>query len=157
LKLENLYTIQFKGLNEGIHDFEFILGKPFFDEFEQLEVQDGQVTARIILDRKTGFLDLDINLLGSIRVPCDRCLGTFDLDVDYSGHLVVRFSDRDQEGDDEIIYLHPEEYKLDLKHYLYECISVSIPYRKVHPDLPNGESGCDPDMLGKLKILTIND
>ena len=58
-----------------------------------------------------------------------------------------------KEADDEIIFLHPEDYQLDLKHYLYECISVSLPYRKVHPDLPDGESGCDPEMLEKLKDL----
>ncbi len=53
--------------------------------------------------------------------------------------------------------LHPKNHQLDLKHYFYECISVSIPYRKVHPDLPDGESGCDPEMLKKLKDHLIED
>ena len=156
MKIENQYTIQFKGLKEGVHEFEFILGKPFFEEFERLEVQDGKVVAGITLERKTSLLDLEIHLQGDILVICDRCLENFRMEVDYSGHLVVQFSEREQEGNDEIIYLHPEEYQLDLKHFLYECISVSIPYRKVHPDLPNGESGCDPEMLGKLESLIIN-
>jgi uncharacterized metal-binding protein YceD (DUF177 family) len=156
LKIENRYSIQFKGLKEGIHEFEFILGKPFFEEFERLEVQDGKVTAGITLERKTSMLDLEIRLKGDILVTCDRCLENFWMGVEYSGHLVVQFSEREQEGNDEIIYLHPEEYQLDLKHYLYESISVSIPYRKVHPDLPGGGSGCDPEMLGKLESLIIN-
>jgi uncharacterized metal-binding protein YceD (DUF177 family) len=78
------------------------------------------------------------------------------MDVDYSGHLVVQFTENEKEGNDEIVYLHPEEYKLDLKHYLYECVSISKPYRNVHPDLPGGASGCDPEMLGKLESLIIN-
>jgi len=156
LKIENQYIIQFKGLKEGVHEFEFILGKPFFEEFEHLEIQDGRVVAGITLERKTSLLDLEIHLHGNILVLCDRCLDHFWMEVDYTGHLVVQFSERDQEGNDEIIYLHPEEYQLDLKHFLYECVSVSIPYRKVHPDLPNGESGCDPEMLGKLESLIIN-
>jgi len=156
LKIENQYIIQFKGLKEGVHEFEFILGKPFFEEFEHLEIQDGRVVAGITLERKTSLLDLEIHLHGNILVLCDRCLDHFWMEVDYTNHLVVQFSERDQEGNDEIIYLHPEEYQLDLKHFLYECVSVSIPYRKVHPDLPNGESGCDPEMLGKLESLIIN-
>ncbi len=156
MKIENKYTIQFKGLKEGVHEFEFILGRPFFEEFERLEVQDGKVAAGITLERKTSLLNLEIHLRGDILVTCDRCLENFWMDVDYLGHLVVQFSEREQEGNDEIIYLHPEEYELDLKHFMYECISVSIPYRKVHPDLPNGESGCDPEMLGKLESLITN-
>lgn len=156
MKSENQYIIHFKGLKEGVHEFEFILGKPFFEEFERLEAQDGKVVAGISLERKTSLLDLEIHLQGDILVTCDRCLENFWMPVDYSGHLVVQFSEREQEGNDEIIYLHPEEYQLDLKHFLYECVSVSIPYRKVHPDLPDGKSGCDPEMLGKLESLIIN-
>ena len=45
------------------------------------------------------------------------------MEVDYTGHLVVQFSEREQEGNDEIIYFHPEEYQLDLKHF---CMNVSV-------------------------------
>jgi uncharacterized protein len=157
LKFEDQYIIQFKGLKEGVHLFEFILGKPFFEAFPNLEVPDGKLLTVVSLTRKSAFLDLDIRISGSIEVQCDRCLELFNMDVDYTGHLVVRFSEREEEGDDELIILHPEEYRLDLKHYLYECISVSLPYRKVHPDLPGGVSGCDPEMLNKLKTLLISD
>jgi len=155
LKFEDQYIIHFKGLKEGVHDFEFIIGKPFFEEFSHLEIPDGKVFAGIALTRETAFLNLDIRLSGTIRVQCDRCLELFDMEVDFDGHLVVRFSEHDEEGNDELIFLHPEEHRLDLKQYLYECISVSIPYRKVHPDLPDGESGCDPEMLDKLNKLLV--
>ena len=157
LKFENQYIVQFKGLKEGVHDFEFIIGKPFFTEFESLEVPDGMLAAHVVITRKPAFLDLDIKLSGSLQVLCDRCLGYFEMDADFTGHLVVRFSEQVEEGDDEIVILNPEDHQLDMKHYFYECISVSLPYRKVHPDLPGGESGCDPDMLKKLKDLLIED
>ena len=53
-------------------------------------------------------------------------------------------------------FLNPEDHQLDMKQYFYECISVSLPYRKVHPDLPDGESGCDPENAWKIRILIIN-
>jgi uncharacterized protein len=157
LNFENQYIIHFKGLKEGVHSFEFIITRPFFEEFEHLEVPDGKVVAGVVLTRKTSFLDLDISLSGKIQVQCDRCLDYFEMDVDYAGHLIVRFSEQEEADDDEILFLHPEDQKLDLKHYFYECISVSLPYRKVHPDLQGGESGCDPEMMKRLIDHLITD
>jgi uncharacterized protein len=150
LKIDSQYIIQFKGLKEGVHEFSFSIDKPFFEAFEYLAVPDGQVDVSIVLDRKNTFLDLSVDLNGTIQVQCDRCLEYFGLFVDYQGHLVVRFSESEKEPDEDVMWIHPDEYKLDLKHYLYECLSLSIPIRKVHPDLPDGEPGCDPEMLGKL-------
>jgi uncharacterized metal-binding protein YceD (DUF177 family) len=150
LKVENQYIIHFKGLKEGVHDFNFVIDKPFFEFHEQLEVPDGHIEAIIELNRKTTFMELDIELTGEMQVQCDRCLGHFVLPVSYNGHLVVRFSETEKEPDEEVIFIHPDEYELDLRHYLYECLSLSLPIRKVHPDLPNGDPGCDPDMLRRL-------
>lgn len=150
MKVENQYIIHFKGLKEGVHDFTFVIDKPFFEFYEQLEVPDGHVEAVIELNKKTTFMELSVEMTGEMQVPCDRCLEYFVLPVSYSGHLVVRFSETEKEPDEEVIFLHPDEYELDLRHYLYECLSLSIPIRKVHPDLASGEPGCDPDMLHKL-------
>jgi len=151
LKIENQYIIQFTGLKEGVHHFDFILSGLFFEEFDQLEVPDGNVTVHVVLDKGSSFMDLDVALSGTLRVQCDRCLDYFGMDVSYTGHLVVKFGVPEEEGDGEILFLSPEDHQIDLKHYLYECVSLSIPYRKVHPDRQNGESGCDPGMLEKLK------
>ncbi len=95
-------------------------------------------------------MDLAITLTGSLQVQCDRCLAYFSLPVQYNGHLVIRFSETPKEPDEEVIFLSPEDYQLNLAHYFYECLSLSIPIRKIHPDLPNGEPGCDPEMLRRL-------
>jgi uncharacterized metal-binding protein YceD (DUF177 family) len=157
LKFENQYIVHFKGLKEGVHDFDFIIEKPFFEEFEHLEVPEGQVKVHLLLTRKTNLLELELSLKGRMMVACDRCLDYFEIPVDFSGQLLVKFSENPQEEDDEVIFLHPDESRLDLKHYLYECLSLSIPFRKIHPDLPNGESGCDPEMIRKLNDLLIED
>jgi uncharacterized metal-binding protein YceD (DUF177 family) len=157
LKTENQYIIHFKGLKEGVHDFAFIIEKPFFDAFEQLEVPDGHVHVQVELHRKTSFLELAVDLQGELQAQCDRCLGHFTLPVSYSSKLVVRFSETEQDTDDEVIFLHPDEYQLNLKHYLYECISLSLPLRKVHPELSDGQPGCDPEMLKRLDEMLIKD
>ena len=156
MKFENQYIIQFKGLKEGVHDFEFVIDKPFFEEFEHLEVPEGKVSVKATLTKKTGFMELELALSGLMQVQCDRCLDYFELPVGYEGQLLVKFGDA-EETDDEVIFLDPEEHRLELKQTLYECISISIPYRKVHPDLPDGKSGCDAEMIKKLNELLIKD
>jgi len=150
LKIDSQYIIHFKGLKEGVHDFTFTIGKPFFEAFDHLEVPDGNVSVQVKLIRKFSLIELDINLSGEMQVQCDRCLANFQLPVSYSGHLVVRFSETEKEPDEEVIFLHPDEYRLDLRQFLYECLCLSIPLRKIHPDLQDGQPGCDPEMLGKL-------
>lgn len=157
MKIENQYIIQFKGLKEGVHDFSFFIDKPFFEAFEHLEIPDGNLQVQVKLTKMTNFLELDIGLTGYIQEQCDRCLEYFNLPVAYAGHLVVRFSETIKEPDEEVVFLYPEDTQLSLRHYLYECISLSIPLRKVHPDLPDGKSGCDPEMLRQLNEILIKD
>ena len=157
MKIENQYIIHFKGLKEGVHAFTFHLGKAFFESHEHLEVPDGAVDVQVELVRNAAFLELSVGMSGFVQVQCDRCLEYFNLPVSYEGHLVVRFSETEQEPDEEVIYLHPEDYELKLAHYLYECISLSIPLRKIHPDLPDGKSGCDPEMLKRLNEILIKE
>lgn len=157
MKIENQYIIQFKGLKEGVHNFSFIIDKPFFEAFEHLEIPDGNLQVGVVLNKLTGCLDLNIDLSGNIQVQCDRCLEYFGMPLLYRGHLVVRFSETEKEQDEEVIFLHPDDSQLDLRHYLYECISLSIPMRKVHSDLPDGETGCDPEMLKRLNDMFIKD
>jgi uncharacterized metal-binding protein YceD (DUF177 family) len=157
LKIENQYIIHFKGLREGIHHFAFEIGKPFFEFFEHLEVPDGNLEVEIALIKKISFMELSVELSGSMQVQCDRCLEYFLLPVSFTGHPVVRFTETEKEADEDVIFLHPDDYQLDLSHYLYECLSLSMPIRKVHPDLPDGKSGCDPEMLSKLSEFLIEE
>ena len=157
LKFENQYIIHFKGLKEGIHEFEFNITKPFFEDYNNLDIPEGNIEVQVNLTKKVNFMELDIELTGEIQVQCDRCLGNLNLPVSCQGHLLVRFSEAINDTEDGIIVLHPEEYLLDLKHYLYESISLTIPIRKVHPGLPGEETGCDPEMFKRLKEHLIID
>jgi len=102
-------------------------------------------------------MELGIALSGKVQVQCDRCLEYFELPVEFEGQLIIRFSETEKEPLEDIVFLHPEEDRIDLKHYLYESISLSLPIRKVHPDLADGREGCNREMLEKLKEHLIRD
>jgi len=150
LKFENQYIIHFKGLKEGVHSFEYNIGRSFFEEYLNLDVPDGYINVKVSLTKKVHFMELSIVLSGNMMVQCDRCLDYFSMPVSYEGFLMVRFGEEEEDVNDEVMVLHPEEHQIDLKHYLYECISLAIPMRKVHPDLSDGSSGCSKEMLDKL-------
>ena len=52
------------------------------------------------------------------------------------------------------MWLSPNETELPLGQYIYESISLSLPYRKIHPEDANGNSLCNPDMLSRFKIVS---
>ncbi len=148
LKTQNQYIVHFGGLKEGLHRVDFTMQKEFFDEFTSLEALGGNLQARIGVLKASTFLTFDIVLTGTLDLRCDRCLETYSQEIRFKGNLIVKFSvEKNQSGDpDEILYLSPEEQEIDLKHYLFESISLSIPYKRIHPDV-DGITACNTDML----------
>jgi uncharacterized metal-binding protein YceD (DUF177 family) len=150
LKTENQYIIAYKGLHEGSHDFIFTIGKSFIEKHEFLEARDGKLMAKVHLVKEDTQLSFAITINGFIEVPCDRCLEYFPLEINFEGNLFAKFSGVAGEYDGEVIMLDPEEGLIDLKQYMYESISLSIPYRKIHPPDSSNGPGCNPEMLARL-------
>jgi len=150
LKGGNQYIIPFKGLKEGIHSFNFKIGKEFFEENLALEIPDGLLTAEVVLDKKVGLLVLDVKLKGYVELVCDRCLEYFNYQLNYKGQLFIKFKEDIEEPDENVIFLHPKEDLIDLNQYFFDCIGLNIPIQKFHPEDDNGELTCNKEML---KIL----
>jgi uncharacterized metal-binding protein YceD (DUF177 family) len=144
------YIIPFSGLKEGKHQFQFEAGERFFREFEESEIERGEVNIEVELEKRTTYLSLGFKLTGSVQLICDRCLDNYDQPLDNDFKLYVKFSEEPQVDDDEVMYLHPNDHQVEVGHLIYEFIVLSLPARHVHPDDENGESTCDPDMLDKL-------
>jgi len=150
LKSDNQYIIRFKDLKDGIHNFSFDIKRKFFTEFIEIEAKDGNLKVLLTINKKADFLMLDIIIEGTLLVQCDRCLEYFDYPVKYKDNVLVKFSENTALQSDEVIILHPNDNELDLKQYLYECISLSIPYRKIHPETKDGNSLCKKEMIEKI-------
>ena len=143
------YSIAFKGLKNGHHEFRFEVGKSLFEAFESTEIKDGACEVAVDMERSDTMLLLDIRITGHVVVACDRCLEDCRIPIDFRNSLPVRFSEQEHEYDGEVLWLVPGEDEVDLAQYIYESIVLSLPYQRVHPD---GE--CDPDMLGRFRIVS---
>ena len=147
----NNYRIEFQGLSEGLHDFDFDVGNQFFDELDYSDIKKGTLKAYITLSKKPQLLELDFNIQGIVVVICDRCLDDVEMPIDFQGQLFVKFSENEEDLTDEVMYLSAADHEVDVTHYIYESIRLSLPLKCVHPDDKNGKSTCDPEMLKKIE------
>ena len=151
MKIRNQYIIPFGGLKDGFHDFSFVATDEFFEEHSTLEARKGDLDIQIRMLKKNTFLIFEIFINGFINILCDRCLDYYDQDIIYKGNIYVKFSERNENSNEteEVIFLAPGEQQIDLEHYIYESISLSIPLKRIHPGT-NSRSSCNELMIKEL-------
>ena len=145
------YNIAFKGLKEGNHVFDYHIGNSFFDNFENSLVDEAEADVTITLEKRSTFMTLHLDLRGLVKLTCDRCLDPYDQPVKNQADLIIKTGDITDDGDDEVIWLHPEDYQINVAQIIYEYLILGIPLKHLHPVSKDGSAGCNPEMLEKLK------
>jgi uncharacterized protein len=155
--MSGLFILPISGLKEGRHLFDFEIGNKFFEEFEESEIKEGNLSVIVELDKLSSHFDLILKITGEVRISCDRCLEMFFQPIACQNRLLIKFGkDRDDSNPD-IITIPADEHELDIKQYLYEFIHLALPIQRVHPEDKTGKSSCNPEMLQKLNQHIIND
>lgn len=135
-------VVQFSGLKSGKYAYEYVLDGSFFQEFENEELKDGNVTFEVNLEKKDRLLMVNFTFKGVIKSTCDRCLGELEIPVEGEQTLCVKFSDTETSDNEDVLYLPEDAYQIDLAQWLYEYVAVCMPMQKYH-----AEGECDPEML----------
>lgn len=148
------YNIEFKGLKEGNHEFDYQIGKSFFGFFENSLVEEGDIKVKIVLEKHSSFLELHLSLSGTVVLTCDRCLEQYNQRIKGKSSLFVKFGETQSEEGEDVIWVLPEEHQINVAQLIYEYIAISIPLRHVHPAGKGGDLGCNPEMLKKLEEYT---
>ena len=151
------YGIEWQGLKNGLHEFDYEITDSFFEELSESPIKGGRFNVHIRATKSASLLLLETHITGNATVECDRCLGDLSLPVDFQGSLTVRFSDTIDDYDGETLWLNPADPTVPLAQYLYESIVLSLPYRRIHGTDPQGNSLCDKDMLSRFKIVSQED
>ncbi|MFV0162541.1 DUF177 domain-containing protein [Empedobacter falsenii] len=157
-KLKN-YNIIFTSLPFGKSNFTFELSQSFFDLFEiEQDFENPTMIASIILDKKSTMLELEISLKGNITVPCDLTGELFQQEISNNAELIVKFGDEFDDTDFEIWVIPREEYQINLAQILYELAMLSVPKKRIHPDVLNGESNSEMiDLLDQYSIYELDE
>ena len=148
------YNIEFKGLCEGLHDFEFNVDDTFFIHFEGSLVEKGDVVVTAELEKRSAFIKVQLKIKGWLELTCDRCLDNYRQKIKNETKLFVKYGEKEFDEAENVIWVLPEEHQINLAQIIYEYISFSIPLRHVHPKNAKGERKCNPGMIEKLKKYT---
>lgn len=151
MKVNKEFLIQFAGLKQGKHQFEFEINKAFFDDFNFEEFNDVNIKVNLVLEKKSTMLELNFKHKGTVNVPCDLSNEDFDLPVKGKLNLIVKFGEEYNDENEEMLVLPHGEYQIDVAQYIYEMIVLSVPSKRVHPGIKDGT--LNAEILDKLKEL----
>lgn len=151
MKVNKEFLIPFAGLKQGKHQFEFQVGKTFFDDFGFDEYNDVNVKVNLVLEKKSTMLELTFKHKGTVNVPCDLTNEDFDLPIKGKLELIVKFGDAYNDENDELLVLPHGEFQVDVSQYIYEMIVLSVPSKRIHPGAKDGTIATE--MMDKLNAL----
>ncbi len=148
------YTISFTGLKEGIHKFRYQIDNTFFEEFQYNEFNEASVNITIDFIKKSTLFELFFTINGYVNVLCDSTNEPYNQEIKGNLKLTVKFSSEFNDEDDEILILPHGEHQINVDQYIYELVVLSVPCKKIHPDVLN--ETMKSEILEKLKELEVN-
>lgn len=152
------YEIAFVGLKPGKHEFVYEIDQKFFADSTSLDFTDPHVTVKLILDKKPSFLMLKFEVGGTVKLLCDLCGNELVTNLWDDFEMLVKMVDNPDEmnadeEDPDVYYISRTESHIDVKNWLYEFITLSIPLQHTCSNKPDGSSGCNQEALDMLKKL----
>ncbi len=147
------FIIPFKGLGLGAHDYEWEIGKKFFDAIENPDILDCDLKVKMELDRQERMMVLSFNISGEIETVCDRCLGKLVLPADIHQAYIIKFGYERVEESEDVLVIPENEYQIDVSGLIFDYISLFIPFKKVHGEDEKGTSLCEGDVIAKLNEI----
>lgn len=146
----SFFLIPFTGLKQGKHNYEFEIDKSFFDAIDYSIIHDGSLKGLLELEKKETMLLASFEVEGFITVDCNRCNAPLSIPCSGGYRIIYKFGNEDEE-DESIIVIRPDEYQIDVTSPFYELITTQLPLRAVHP-----EGKCDEEMWELIQKHTLN-
>jgi uncharacterized metal-binding protein YceD (DUF177 family) len=150
----NQFVINFTGLKEGEHNFEFDLDNKFFEHFDYNDFNSCQLKAEVKVNKKSNLLEFSFNSKGLININCFVSNEPFDYLLENEMKLVVKFSSGLINDNEELLVLPVGSSQLNAAQYLFEMIILSLPIKIIHPGVEDGS--LESETLKKLKELESN-
>ena len=146
------HTIHFAGLKDGRHTFDHELGDDFFQATGVEDfAQGGRVKAHVDLDKSEHLLVVNMHVDGHVNTTCDHCNGALEQPVKGDQRKIFKLTGETGIDDEELVSLDVHAQSVNLSHYLFECISLHLPIRHVHP-----EGHCDPAADAALQQIKVD-
>lgn len=145
MNTEKTYSISFIGLKNGEHTFEYQIDSDFFKNYDYDDFNRIQANISVLLNKKATHLEVNFKAKGVVNVPCDVTNEDFDLPIENEFNLIVKFGEEFNDDHDEILIIPMNEYEISLTQYIYELIVLSIPAKRVSPEVAEDEDFDEED------------
>ena len=129
------FEINFSGLKNGQHKYNYIIDKTFFEFFNYNEFIDSSYKSNLVLDKKTNLIDFKFSSYGYVTLNCDITNEPFNLNTSSNLEFIVKFGNEYNDDNDEIIFLPHGSSRINVSQYIYEMIILSIPLKRVNPEI----------------------
>jgi uncharacterized metal-binding protein YceD (DUF177 family) len=147
------YNIQFVGLKEGKHQFDYSIDNKFFEAFKYDEFTSSSINVSLHFVKKSTLFELNFISEGFVEIPCDVSNELYHQEIDSEMPLVVKFGPEFNDDNEEILILPHEAYEFNAAQFIYEMIVLAVPNKRVHPKILDGT--LKSEALNKLKELEI--
>jgi len=152
------YSIPFVGLKPGVHEYNYPIDDKFFDDFQQQDFKNCHANVKLLLDKKTSFMQLKFEIGGSLEVICDRCNSKLPLELWDEFSITVKMVENpevmnEQEDDPDMYYMAQGESHVDVANWIYEFINLSIPMQKTCSFDEMDGLHCNKSAMDMLKKL----
>ena len=145
------FIISFKSLKLGKHQFEYQIGKTFFETFLYDDFLDADIQIALDFEKKPSLLELTFKDKGTVKVLCDITNEAFSQSIKSEFNLIVNFEHEYNDDNESILILPHVAYEIDISQYVYEMLVLAMPVKRVHPGIADGT--LKSDILEKLKEL----
>lgn len=129
------FEIAFVGLKPGIHEYNYTIDDKFFVAFQQQDFRNCHANVKLLLDKKSSFMQLKFEIGGSLEATCDRCNSRLPLELWDEFNITVKLVEEPelmnaQEDDPDMYYIAQGESHFDVANWIYEFINLSLPMQK---------------------------
>ena len=128
-----LFDIDIHNLSQKEYDYQFDINDRFFALFEDSMVDKGSLKAKISMSLHPGVIEMHFDIHGTVVITCDRSLEEYDETISSSERLLFKFGEENAEISEEIISITRDTHRINVAQYIYEFITIAIPFKKRHP------------------------
>ena len=127
------FKLPLKSLPSGSHEFEYELGKQFFEDMESADIRDAHLKVNVLVNVKGDVYELSLKVTGELTLICDRCLDELPWPVDTEYKVFVKYGEDYNDEADNLLVIPESDNFLNISYILYDTVALTIPIKHVHP------------------------
>lgn len=127
------YKLPLKSLPSGNHEFEYELGKQFFEDMESADIRDAHLKVNALVNVKGDVYEFSLKVTGELTLICDRCLDELPWPVDTEYKVFVKYGEDYNDEADNLLVIPESDNFLNISYILYDTVALTIPIKHVHP------------------------